>query len=397
MTEKLFDSDPYLKEFEAEVSEIRALPNGQGVVMNRTAFFPEGGGQPSDSGELNGHKVLEIREENGEIIHVVDKGFQTGDRVRGVLDWERRFDLMQQHTGQHILSQAFLGNLGAETAGFHLGSDTVTIDLRVPGLSDEQVMNVEKQANSIVHENRTVRIHEMQAEEADSFPLRRRPVLTGMVRIVEIDQYDWTLCCGTHVRRTGDIGLIKVIKWEKYKGGTRVYFVCGGRAFRDYQIKTLLIRELSRKLPAGENEILERIEQWGQERKASEKRMAELLGRALEFEADRLLRSAETLGSLKKVSHLFKDRPLPEVQALAKKLIETEGVVAILGTTGARTTIYFARSRDLDLDMRRLAEAAGREMNGKGGGNSGWAQCSTADTKLAENAMKKASEACMQG
>ncbi|MBN1895689.1 hypothetical protein JW906_14445, partial [bacterium] len=259
-----------------------------------------------------------------------------------------------------------------------------------------QVMNVEKQANGIVHENRTVRIHEMQAGEADSFPLRRRPVLTGKVRIVEIDQYDWSLCCGTHVRRTGDIGLIKVIKWEKYKGGTRVYFICGGRAFRDYQIKTLLIRELSRKLPAGENEILERIEQWGQERKASEKRMAELLDRALAFEADRLLHSAKTTGSLRKVSVLFKDRPLPEVQALAKKLIETEGVVAIVGTTGARTTIYFARSRNLDLDMRNLAEAAGREMNGKGGGNAGWAQCSTADAELAEKAMNKACEACMQ-
>ncbi|MBN1896088.1 alanyl-tRNA editing protein, partial [bacterium] len=152
MTERLFDTDPYLKEFEAEVSDIRALPDGQGVVLNRTAFFPEGGGQPSDSGELNGHRILEVREENGEIIHVTEKGFKTGDRVRGVLDWERRFDLMQQHTGQHILSQSFLGNLGAETAGFHLGSDTVTIDLKVPGLSDEQVMNVEKQANGIVHE-----------------------------------------------------------------------------------------------------------------------------------------------------------------------------------------------------------------------------------------------------
>lgn len=397
MTERLFDTDPYLKEFQAEVSEIRALPDGQGVVMNRTAFFPEGGGQPRDYGELNGHKLLDVREENGEIVHVVEKGFKTGDRVSGVLHWERRFDLMQQHTGQHILSQSFLGNLGAETAGFHLGSDTVTIDLKAPGLSDEQVMNVEKQANGIVHENRTVRIHEMQAGEADSFPLRRRPVLSGKVRIVEIDQYDWSLCCGTHVRRTGDIGLIKVIKWEKYKGGTRVYFLCGGRAFRDYQIKTLLIRELSRKLPAGENEILERIEQWGLERKASEKRMEELLDRAFEFEADRLLRSAEMPGSPKRVSVLFKDRPLPEVKALARKLIETEGVVAIVGTTGARTTIYFARSRDLDIDMRTLAEAAGREMNGKGGGNAGWAQCSTADPELAENAMKKACEACMQG
>ncbi len=390
-TLKRFESDPYLKEFETLVLATDALPQGQGVVLKETCFYPEGGGQPCDHGTLNGLPVRSVTETDGRISHLMEvASFKPGDKVRGVVDWERRFDHMQQHSGQHLLSQAFVRVLGADTVSFHLGSDESTIDVAVSDLSDQAVLDVEKEANRIVFENRPLRISVRSAADLDSIPLRKKPDLSGDVRLIEIADYDWSLCCGTHVRATGEIGLIKILQWEKYKSGTRVHFACGSRALRDFQAKSGLVKSLSRLLTAGESEIEPIILKWRDEKKSAEKRIVALLDEVLAAEAGRMTASAVETGSCRLVSALFKDRDVQEVQNLGRKIVSSPGMVAILAAVGDRATLFFGRSSDVKADMRELQKAAAEVLNGKGGGSPNWAQCSSDRTDLAEAAMAKA-------
>ncbi|MBN2202201.1 alanyl-tRNA editing protein [bacterium] len=390
-TRKIFESDPYLKEFEATVLEVNALPQGQGVVLDRTCFYPEGGGQPCDYGTLDGLPVRSVTESDGRIIHSVEgASFKPGDKVRGVLDWDRRFDHMQQHSGQHLLSQAFVRVAKVDTVSFHLGSDESTIDVGIADLAEKTAADVEDEANRIVFENRPLRISVRSAGDLDSIPLRKKPDLTGDVRLIEIADYDWSLCCGTHVRATGEIGLIKILQWEKYKSGTRVHFACGSRALRIFQAKSGLVKSLSRLLTAGESEIETIVLKWRDEKKTSEKRVAALLDEVLTAEAGRLTASAVETGSCKLVSALFKDRDVQEVQNLGRKIVSSPGMVVILGAVGDRATLFFGRSSDVKTDMRELQKAAAEVLTGKGGGSPNWAQCSSERTDLAEEAMAKA-------
>jgi alanyl-tRNA synthetase len=390
-TVRWFESDSHQREFEAVVLEIDALPQGQGVVLDGTCFYPEGGGQPSDRGTLNGLAVADVQEKDGRIVHVVDvTGFKPGDKVRGVLDWNRRFDHMQQHSGQHLLSQSFVRAANADTVSFHLGSDESTIDVGIPDLTDRTATEVEDEANRIVFENRPLRISVRSAGDLDSIPLRKKPDLTGNVRLVEIADYDWSLCCGTHVKATGEIGPIRILGWEKYKGSTRVRFVCGSRTLRDLRAKADLVKSLSRVLTAGESEIESIILKWRDEKKVSEKRIATLLDEVLTAEAGRLTAAAAEIGPCKVVSALFKDRDVQEVQSLGRKIVSAPGMVAIVGAVTDRVTLFFGRSQDVKADMRELQKAASEVLNARGGGSPNWAQCSSDKTDLVEVAMEKA-------
>ncbi len=389
-TEKLYEQDSYLRVFEATVTGTRDLPEGQGVVLDRTAFFPEGGGQPSDWGLLGTGAVRSVVEDGNAVVHVIDFRLQAGDRVNGSIDWERRFDHMQQHSGQHLLSQAFVRILDAETIGFHLGIEDVTIDLRFANLSVDGVRRVEAEANGILTENRNIQIRQTSADRLDSVPLRRRPALSGTVRIVEIKGYDWSLCCGTHVRQTGEIGIVKILRWENHKGGTRVHFACGARALRDHQVKNELVKTLTQTLTAGETEIADTVVRWKEERKASERRIQVLLGQVLDAEAEKLLGKAEPLGSVRFVSVLYRDRNSSDVQELVRALVQRSGVVVVAGTVADRATLFFARSENVDLDVRTLVRAASEAMEGRGGGNPAWAQCSTVHVDKVEAGLQRA-------
>ena len=386
----MFECDPDLHEFKANVIEIRALPTGQGIVLNKTLFFPEGGGQPSDRGVLNGLFVASVIEDGETIVHAIDGFLQVGDSIKGTIDWERRFDHMQQHTGQHLLSQVFMRRLDAETVGFHLGAEEVTIDLALENLDEKVAVEIETETNRMVFENRSVLVYEKSAEGLETIPLRKRPVLEGLFRIVEIEHFDWSLCCGTHVHRTGEIGLIKINRWERYKGGIRLYFLCGFRALRAFQKKTSLIRSVSQILTTGENDIVDIVQRWKEERKSTEKRIQTLLNQVMETEAEKLLHKARTFGSVHVVSALFQDKDAQEIQALIRKLVQTDNVVAIVGTIQNRATVFFARSANLDFNMKDLQEIAAIEMNAKGGGGPNWAHCSTDKTEKADAGIKKA-------
>jgi alanyl-tRNA synthetase len=390
-TIRKFESDAFQEEFDAVVVEINALPQGQGVVLDGTCFYPESGGQPADRGTLNGRTVLDVQEKDGVIVHIAEASeFKVGDKVRGVLDWDRRFNHMQQHSGQHLLSQAFVRVLGADTVSFHLGSEESTIDITLAELTDRAGSDVDKEANRIVFENRPLRITVLSAADLDSIPLRKKPDLSGDVRLIEIADYDWSLCCGTHVRATGEIGLIKILQWEKYKAGTRVHFAAGGRSLRDYQAKSCLVKSLCRLLTAGEAEIESIVTKLRDDKKASEKRIASLLDDALAAEASRLIAAAPSSGSCRVVSSLFRDRDAVEVQLLCRKISASPGTVAVIGTILDRVTIYFGRSEDVKTDMREIQKATAGILGGKGGGSPNWAQCSSERTDLAEAAIAKA-------
>jgi alanyl-tRNA synthetase len=391
-TERLFEAHPGSREFDAAVVDLTALPEGQGVVLDKTLFYPEGGGQPSDTGALNGNRVTRVSEEGGAIVHAVEGRFQKGQAVHGTLDWQRRFDHTQQHSGQHLLSQAFIRTIGADTRSFHLGSEDATIDIEFDGLTDEDVQKIETEANRTVFENREVLTLEKNIAELEAFPLRKKPDLKGTVRIVEIKDYDFSPCCGTHVGRTGEIGPIKILRHEKYKGGTRVHFVCGFRAVRDHQDRATLVQSVSRILTAGEKDMAQVLEKWKEERKASEKRIQLLTGRAMEAEAEKLMRAAELFGEIKWVSAALKDGNPREAQLLVRSLILNENVVAVIAAIRDGATVYIARSANLDLDVRPLLEAVSGAMTARGGGNASWAQCAATDASRLEEGMQAALE-----
>jgi alanyl-tRNA synthetase len=391
-TERLFEAHPGSREFDAAVVDLTALPDGQGVVLDKTLFYPEGGGQPSDKGMLNGNPVTRVWEQGRMIVHAVEGRFQKGQAVHGILDWQRRYDHMQQHTGQHLLSQAIIRTLGADTKSFHLGSEDSTVDIEIDGLTEKDVQKVETEANRTVFENRNILIFEKEIEELESLPLRKRPDLKGRVRIVEIQDYDYSLCCGTHVGRTGEIGPLKILRHEKYKSGTRVFFVSGFRAVRDYQNKSSLIQSISRILTAGEKDITQVLVKWKEERIASEKSLQILSSQLMEAEAEKLMRAAKPYGEIKWVSAALKGRNPREVQVLVRSLIQNRNVVAVIAAVQEGVTVFFARSANLELDVRPIFEAVSRAMTAKGGGNASWAQCATGDGSRLEEGLEKALE-----
>lgn len=231
MTEKLYEQDAFLTQFEAKVLSCVQGKNGFGIVLDRTAFYPEGGGQPWDTGTLGDVKVLEVHGHDGEIIHTCDRPLKPGTTVTGVIDWDRRFDLMQQHSGEHIVSGLAHSLWGCENVGFHMGAEVVTIDLSLP-LDQDQLAQLESEANRYIYLDVPVDISYPSREELEHIPYRSKKELTGQVRIVNFPGADCCACCGTHVRSAGQVGLVKLLTMQKFREGVRIELVCGGRALR---------------------------------------------------------------------------------------------------------------------------------------------------------------------
>ncbi len=254
-TRRLFDENAYQSAFSATVLQCEPdEKDGFAVVLDQTAFFPEGGGQYPDVGTLNGIPVTDVQEKNGVIFHTVSEALPVGATVSGEIDGVRRFDFMQQHSGEHIFSGLAHSRFGATNVGFHLGLSVMTIDLDVP-LSEEDILGLETSANECVYQNLPIEITYPTAEELAVLPYRSKKELTGKVRIVTIPGYDICACCGTHVARTGEIGLIKIVSFQNYKGGTRLTMLCGKRALSDYQRRTHDVTEVTTRLSVKPEEL----------------------------------------------------------------------------------------------------------------------------------------------
>lgn len=229
--EKLYEQDPFLTRFSATVESCVQGKKGWDIILDQTAFYPEGGGQPYDTGLLGGVKVLEVHEREGRVVHTCDGPLEVGAQVEGAIDWDRRFDLMQHHSGEHIVSGMAHAKWGCDNVGFHMGSDVITIDLNVL-LDEEQLRELEDEVNRYIWENHPIHITFPSREELDELDYRSKKALTGRVRIVSFPGADTCACCGTHVATSGQVGLVKLLSVQKFREGVRIELVCGGRALR---------------------------------------------------------------------------------------------------------------------------------------------------------------------
>ncbi|MCX7570720.1 DHHA1 domain-containing protein [Tumebacillus sp. DT12] len=376
MTRKLFYEDPYLTEFTATVTGHGTEPNDTPyVVLSETAFYPTGGGQPCDLGTLNGVQVVDVEEVDGEIRHRLDAPLLDVLSIEGRIDWTRRFDHMQQHTGQHILSAAFEQLFDGETVGFHLGREVVTVDITLPDLTQEIAEGVERLANSIVLADREILCRFVDKEELARMPLRKPPSVTENIRIVTVDGFDYSPCGGTHPARTGEIGMIKILGWEKYKGNVRVEFVCGWRTWQAMTDKQIVLRQLSRHLTAGEAELPDGVARLLKERKELEKALAEANAKLLEAEADTLYAAARDQNGVLLVAKAFEGRSMQELQRLGQRIASLDPqAVALLVTGGEKTQLVFARGGEVMVPMNELLKETLLLIDGKGGGNPSLAQ-----------------------
>ncbi len=336
------------------------------VVLQETIFYPTGGGQPHDLGTLNGELLLDVFEEDGIIYHVLENPLSQTD-VECVLDWARRLDHMQQHTGQHLLSAVFAQKFGYATASFHLGAEYCSIDISTPSLPTSEQEQVEAGVNELIFANLPVLTYNVTPAELAQIPVRKLPQVEGDLRIVEIQGIDYSPCSGTHVATTGEISLLKIIKVEKYKGMTRVYFLCGQRALQDYQNKHSLCTQLVALLSVPQEELPTRVQGELQHRLNLERRVQELQAELLRFKAQEIVVSATE-------PTLYLDLPgasLEEAQHLARAILSL-GSFCVSINLGDRLVLTHNLAQELNLGQ--LVKEHAQPLGGRGGGSATSAQ-----------------------
>ncbi len=364
-TKRLFFDDVGILEFEARVVERRLVEGKPAVILDRTAFYAESGGQPWDLGTIGGVPVLKVVEDGEFLVHVLDRPLAADD-VRGAVDRTRRLDHMQQHTGQHLLSQAFLEILNGETRSFHMGETSSTLEIGIASAPEEALDRVERRANGVVFQDRPVKTYFVEPERIAEVPLRRPPKVSGTIRVVEIEDFDFSACGGTHVRRTGEIGLIKIVGFEKIRGQLRFTFLCGGRALADFQRKNRVVRELVGKFNAPDRDVPAAVDKLTGELKAARKALRAADERAAALEAGIL--AARARGPI--IAAVFPERTPEAVRALALGLIRAgEFVVLLACRSESRSHLILARSESLAVDLRALVPVLGPIVQGKGGGS----------------------------
>jgi alanyl-tRNA synthetase len=393
-TTKLYFNDSSLLEFSATVIGANSSPRGDCVVLDQTAFYPTGGGQPNDTGTLGGARVIDVVEdEEGTITHIVEQPgvIQPGQNVVGSIDRARRLDHLQQHSGQHILSQAFVQACGAHTRSFHLGANASTIDIELQSPTNEIMRAAEDIANAVVFEDRPMRVHLVNEDEASQLPLRKESAVHGEIRVIEIENFDWSPCGGTHAARTGQIGMIAIRSHERAKKMTRVEFVCGNRALADYRLANNTAVAVARLFSAERDSTPELVARAIQETKSSKKRIRDLLERAMIAEAAEMLEASNQIGDARLVHAVFDGREVEELQMLAAKLVQREPSIALLATKyeGA-ARLVFARSPSLDANMSQLLAEACEKLGGRGGGKPEMAQGGGPNTHALEQAIEEA-------
>lgn len=394
VTEKIYYDDQYCREFTATVRELRPLVDDRwGVVLDRTAFYPEGGGQPGDTGWLDGIPVLDVYADKGAIVHVT-AARPGGETVSGRLDWGRRFDHMQQHSGEHILSAAFDVLFAAKNVGFHLSADAVYIDVTLDTLSAEQAAAAEDAANAAIFANRPVRSEVVAAEDLDRFPLRKRPAKDyDAIRLVCMERVDCCPCGGTHVSATGEIGLIKIRSWERRAGTVRVDFVCGGRALADYRLNGAVARDLSSRFSVPVKDVPEAAERQSGKLEALAKELQSARQELTRRLADDMFDRADRLPDARLVMSFVPEATAGELSDLARRVLGCGRAVVLLATgceEQNKAHFLFACTPGIATDMSKLLKKALALTGGKGGGNAHWAQGGGAWCDKIEDALQVA-------
>ena len=421
MTDRLYYTDPYLRAFDATIARVGRRNGRLAVTLDRTAFYPTSGGQPFDTGCLGSLRVVDVvDEDDGSITHLVEPApsdqeparpdaeppanpqratlnLEPGQVVRGEIDWARRFDHMQQHSGQHVLSAAFDRVLGVRTVSFHLGAAVSTIDL-IRETTFAEIAAAEEEANRIVWEDRRVAIRFADAEEAARLPLRKEPARGGMLRLIDVEGFDLSACGGTHVARTGGVGVIAVSSWERFKGGQRLEFVCGGRALGGYRTlrdaMAASVRLLS-VLPAELPSAIERLQADARDQKRS---MIGLQTDLARYRADELANGAEEVRLKPPLSAAQGGREALEgpdtpgtdrfcrlvartvdadasgLKNLAGAIAAKPGLLVVLVSVSTPALVVIARSSDVPISAQQLLATLLSEFGGRGGGRPEMAQ-----------------------
>lgn len=371
MTKQLYLDQPMLVDFDAEIISCEKHESSYKVELNETAFYPEGGGQPSDMGSIADAKVTYVFKEEDRIFHVVDKAFEVGTLVSAKLDWARRKEMMQQHTGQHLLSAAFWKLYEAMTVGFHLTEDNLTVDLD-KDLSMEESLEVETLVNEWIQSNLQIKCSFPADDELESMPLRKRPKVAHNIRVVEVAGADCTPCGGTHPPTTALLGMLKIKRVDRYKGGIRVQFVVGVRALADYRAKNTMSNDLIASLKAQPEEIVEKVEKLQEENKELSKANKILKSQLAAIEADSLVEHAVNHSDgFKIIRKVFEDRDFGDVRQMAGKLCENDNIVVLFGLKEPEASrLVYSRSKNLqDISMKDLFAPAIDKLEGRGGGS----------------------------
>ena len=374
MTDRLYYTDAYRRAADAVVTGCIATGDRYEVTLDATVFYPTSGGQPHDLGTLGGRRVVDVVDhDDGRLVHVIDGPLDVGARVAGAIDWARRFDHMQQHTGQHVLSAAFERTAAARTESFHLGTASATIDLhRV--VSPAEIAAAEAEANRVVWEDRPVTVRFVSAEEAAALPLRKESGRTGTLRLVEIDDVDLSACGGTHVARTGGIGVIAVTGWEKFKGGTRVEFQCGGRALGRLREWRDAFAAANRLLSVSPAELAPAIERLQGENKALARTGRGFQEQLATHVAAGLVAAGERVNGRVVVATALDGWDAPGLKAVATAAASHAGVAAAVFSSTAPALVVVARAADVPLDASAVLKALVAQFGGKGGGKPDLAQ-----------------------
>ncbi len=384
MNERIYYTDPQLATFDAVVSGMCRIEDRPAVILDTTAFYPTSGGQPHDTGLLGDVRVGDVVEdEAGRICHVVDREIEVGTRVSGRIDWQRRFDHMQQHTGQHILSAALDRVASARTVGFHLGADVSSVDLATP-VSPDLIAAAEAEANRVVWEDRPVTIRFVSGTEAASLPLRKEPTRTGVLRVIEVDGYDLSACGGTHVSRTGAVGLVAVMSSERLRGGTRIEFVCGGRALATLRKLRDAVAGCIHHVSVAPEELPAAVERLQAESKDQRKAARSLREQLAKYEAAAMADRAETAGGVRRVIAGVEGHDQGGLKAMATAICERSGYEVALFSTDSPHLAVVARSSDARAHCGAALRALHQRFGGKGGGKPDLAQGGGLTGSLAE-------------
>jgi alanyl-tRNA synthetase len=374
MEHKLYYQDAYIKSFITQPVKQELDEEGNWyVVLKETAFYPTGGGQPYDTGTIEGINVVKVEEQDGEIRHFLEEPLaDINKEVFGAIDWERRFDHMQQHTGQHILSAAFEQLFDYHTVGFHLGSEIVTIDLETEELTEEEAALAEELSNQMILENRRIETKWVTEEELSQYPLRKETKVKENIRLVIIPDFDYNGCGGTHSQTTGEVQAIKILTWERQRKKVRVQFVCGNRVIKQLGQKQKVLLALTKLLNAPESDMEMAAQRLLDKNKTLEKALEQEHDQLLQYEAKELL----TRDNSEVVSAIFQNRSIQELQKLARMMTaEAEkALVLLVSENGDRLQLVCARGAVRTESMKALMGAVLPLINGKGGGNDAFAQ-----------------------
>ncbi|MGD9568333.1 MAG: DHHA1 domain-containing protein [Sedimentibacter sp.] len=373
-SDKVYQENSYIDKLDAEVISCTKKEDYYEVILDKTIFYPHmSGGQPKDEGTIDGIKVFNVREREEEIIHFLKE--PVSGTVSVVIDFSIRFDYMQQHTGQHILSYVFAELFNGNTVGFHLSDNYTTVDIDIP-LTDEMIEHAEILSNKIIYDNKKVTAKTYAYEDALKLHLRKAPIELDYLRIISIEQYDDCACGGTHVNYTGEIGILKVTKFEKYKNGTRVEFLCGNRALNDYIAKNKNILSLASSLTCRTDMLLDNFEKILNENKKLKKDLNILNGQLNDYKAKEFKQKAVFKDGISYV-FVYSDNDVKDLRFICSKITEDDNCVVVLSSEVDNVcSLIIGQSKNLILDIKNIFEQCKTLINGKGGGNNFLLQCS---------------------